>query len=518
MTAQGCMKSRDVLWYLIFCGCVVNFMVTTNINIAIVAMVIANTTDSNVTSSSECLVAELSSNSSYTSPDDGLTNETDTSTVSAAITQTRYAWNEYQQGLILGGFFWLHWISQIPGGVLAQRYGTKKVYGLSNVAMCVVGFLIPPLAAYDYRLVVFIRLLQGFIGGLVWPAMHNIIARWIPPNERSTFVTAYTGGSIGVAFTFSVGGLIIDWLGWEAIFHITGVLGVLWYIAWYCLVYDTPDQHPRISEEERTYIANSLGQSVSKRKPRTPWRQIMTSAVLWITILVHWSSNLGIFTLMTQSPTYFKYIHGWNIKMTGVLSGLPHIFRSIFGYLFSVLGDYLIRNLIMSRTGVRKLATAVCCILMGLFTLGSAFSGCNYLSAIICLTAATTVSGAISTGPLASFVDLSPNFAGILMGISCTLSFTAAFISPLIVSILTFQNQTTGQWLLVYLITSALLIIPGLLYICFATSELQPWNSPDGIPRELQTLDSGKAIEEKQDQEMKPLQEDKDNDTKLNQC
>jgi hypothetical protein len=47
----------------------------------------------------------------------------------------------------------------------------------------------------------------------------------------------------------------------------------------------------------------------------------------------------------------------------------------------------------------------------GLFTLGLAFSGCNATAAIVLSTAATAVSGAVTTGPLASFIDISPNFA-----------------------------------------------------------------------------------------------------------
>lgn len=43
--------------------------------------------------------------------------------------------------------------------------------------------------------------------------------------------------------------------------------------------------------------------------------------------------------------------------------------------------------------------------------LGLAYSGCDYTAAIIFLTAATAVHGAVSTGPLASFIDLSPNYA-----------------------------------------------------------------------------------------------------------
>lgn len=52
------------------------------------------------------------------------------------------------------------------------------------------------------------------------------------------------------------------------------------------------------------------------------------------------------------------------------------------------------------------------CIGQGLCMLGLAASECDATLAIFFLTVATTLNGAISTGPLASFVDLSPNFAG----------------------------------------------------------------------------------------------------------
>lgn len=51
------------------------------------------------------------------------------------------------------------------------------------------------------------------------------------------------------------------------------------------------------------------------------------------------------------------------------------------------------------------------CIGQGLCLLGLAYSGCDRITAIVFLTMATAANGAVSTGPLASFVDLSPNYA-----------------------------------------------------------------------------------------------------------
>lgn len=91
----------------------------------------------------------------------------------------------------------------------------------------------------------------------------------------------------------------------------------------------------------------------------------------------------------------------------------------------------------MSRTNVRKLAGTFCCIVNGLFVAALAFSGCNSTAAIVFLTLATAVHGAVTTGPLANIVDLSPSFAGIVLGVSGMITVIPGFISPIVVGLLT---------------------------------------------------------------------------------
>lgn len=71
------------------------------------------------------------------------------------------AWNEYEQGLVLGAFYWCHWCTQIAGGVLAQRFGTKRVFGLSQLATIVLAFLIPVAAQQGYKALIVLRVAQG---------------------------------------------------------------------------------------------------------------------------------------------------------------------------------------------------------------------------------------------------------------------------------------------------------------------------------------------------------------------
>lgn len=96
--------------------------------------------------------------------------------------------------------------------------------------------------------------------------MYDIISQWIPPNERSRFISAYMGGSVGIAIFYPIFGFIITILSWEWIFHFSTISAIIWFIFWQYCVYDSPEQHPRIDSSELNYITEALGNSVEKDK------------------------------------------------------------------------------------------------------------------------------------------------------------------------------------------------------------------------------------------------------------
>lgn len=51
------------------------------------------------------------------------------------------------------------------------------------------------------------------------------------------------------------------------------------------------------------------------------------------------------------------------------------------------------------------------------------------------------------------------------------------FVSPIVVSYFTYQNQTTESWKIVFIITATLLILSGIIYILFASSTLQEFKN-----------------------------------------
>lgn len=130
------------------------------------------------------------------------------------------------------------------------------------------------------------------------------------------------GSSIGVAITFPFCGFILEKWGWPYVFYITGVIGMVWFLAWWLLVYDTPAQHPYISEVELVHITSSLTNVVSTTKV---WTVIFVNNI-YTNHLNRDNLNRMIFVffffnLTTAYILFFKY-RNWKKQHSAYLKTL----------------------------------------------------------------------------------------------------------------------------------------------------------------------------------------------------
>ena len=169
---------------------------------------------------------------------------------------------------------------------MAETYGTKLVFGVSNFLVSVLALLTPVLAKVDVWCVLVIRLLQvsiphspsasdlaiqGSLEAFAFPSLNTMVSKWVPEDERSAFISfAFVGGTFGSVITNPLCGLIISSLGWESVFYITGGISAGWCLLWLGVVSDSPEQSKIISEQERKYILNKREYSNSNDKDDVP--------------------------------------------------------------------------------------------------------------------------------------------------------------------------------------------------------------------------------------------------------
>lgn len=125
--------------------------------------------------------------------------------------------------------------------------------------------------------------------------------------ERSRMaMIVFSGNYFGMVIALSVSGVLAEAYGWESCFYVFGVIGIIWAAAWLLVVKEGPHKDKYISVEERTYIEHSLGNRDQNEIIRPPWKSIVTSTAVWAIIASHFSENWGLYTLLTQLPTFLK--------------------------------------------------------------------------------------------------------------------------------------------------------------------------------------------------------------------
>lgn len=82
----------------------------------------------------------------------------------------------------------------------------------------------------------------------------------------------FTGAQFGTVLAMPISGFLSEYGfagGWPSIFYVFGLAGTLWSIAFILTIYDDPESHPRIKEDEKKYIVTSVwgAAGVSVRYP-----------------------------------------------------------------------------------------------------------------------------------------------------------------------------------------------------------------------------------------------------------
>jgi sugar phosphate permease len=177
--------------------------------------------------------------------------------VLAPILKDEFSWSNADFATILIAFRVAYTFMQAAGGRLIDLLGTRRGLALSVTFYSAVAMLTSTAQSIGgFRL---FRFLLGMGEGPNWPAAAKATAEWFPARERGWAVALYDSGS-------AVGGAIAPFLvlwayqyfgSWRPVFVVTGMLGVLWLVAW-LLLYYLPEQHARLSPAELAYIRQSV--------------------------------------------------------------------------------------------------------------------------------------------------------------------------------------------------------------------------------------------------------------------
>ena len=393
-----------------------------------------------------------------------------------------FDWTPETIGFVDASFFWGYIVTQIPGGFLAAKFSPTMLFGGAIFCSSCLNMLLPTASEISPYCVICVRVVQGLVEGVTYPACHGIWRWWAPPLERSRLATlAFCGSYGGAVLGMPISGFLAEYIGWWAPFYFYGCAGVLWYMLWLWLAFEKPSLHPSISPREQYYIEQSIGEGPGKSQPTiftTPWAKVFTCMPVWAIIVANFARSWTFYLLLITQPKYFKDIFHMNLAEGSTLAALPHLVMTVIVPFGGQLADWLRRKQILSTTNVRKLFNCGGFGGEALFLLVVGYTN-NKSLAISALVLAVGSSGFAISGFNVNHLDIAPRYASILMGISNGVGTLSGMICPITTEQMTKDRSTQGQlateWHHVFLIASSIHFVGVIFYAIFASGELQDW-------------------------------------------
>lgn len=404
-------------------------------------------------------------------------NRTVSSSSGVIYYQEDFDWSPKEQGVLLSAFYWCYTFNQLPGGLLAFKFGGKFIFGVSIFATAVCTCLTPPAATYGGYYAVFVmRALQGLFEGMSYPAATQLCSWWTPRLERTIIIAiSFSGGTLGTATAMALSGIIAHSLGWPSIYYFFGTVGIIWTILWIFLTSETPEKHPLISADELQHIqaTRQLSAVEFNRLRDVPWCHILTSVPVWAVSVAMFAEYWGYYTMQSELPSYMSQVLHFDIRQIGILAALPYFTMFAVTVSSSHVTDFVRRKNYMSSTNIRKLFIFVGFCLQFIFLLLISYS--KDASVIIILLCLGIGSGGLA---LPSFngnvLDLSQRYATFVMVIANTFSNLPGMLAPVVTSFLV--SASVDNWAYVFLISSLFYLSGALFFAMFGSADTQPWN------------------------------------------
>ena len=249
-------------------------------------------------------------------------------------------------GLINTGFLISYAIMFTLGGILIDRFGSRKGLGIS-VAVWSLATAMHSLANNVLHFGIF-RFFLGLGEGGAFPGAIKAVVEWVPKKKQALANGIAIGGAaLGAVVAPPLCVYLIGSIGWRGVFVVTGLFGLIWVIVWFLLP-KKENLNPVVAKTHKSW--GETFRSVGK---------ILRIREVWIFILIRFILDPIFYFYMFWIPKYLSDSRGVDLVKIGELFWIPFLALGVSNMLGGFLSDKIFRrtaSLDWARKGVMGVA------------------------------------------------------------------------------------------------------------------------------------------------------------------
>ncbi|UXR78147.1 MULTISPECIES: MFS transporter [unclassified Staphylococcus] len=356
----------------------------------------------------------------------------------------------------LASFFSLGYaLMQVPSGVLAEKFGPKKMISVALIWWS--AFTILTGLVKNHGLLYLVRFLFGVGEAPMYPSNAVFNTHWFGKNEKGRASSALLAGSyFGPVLAPFITVAIYNTFGWQAVFYIFGAIGFLIAMLWAIIAKDLPEHHKMVSEAEKQFIMENRD-VVSTEKSSAPWGIFFTRFSFYAIAAQYFIVQFAITLFLMWLPTYLmETFHIDNLTMSKI-AGIPWFVMFLLILSGGFISDRILsagKSRFMARASIAIAGFVVFGVALN-FAVGAQTLAMNIFWMSVCL-------GGIGLSMVmswASATDLGRNFAGTVSGWMNLWGNIGAMLSPILAGYLaTIMGWPTTLRLMLVLVVIAIIL------------------------------------------------------------
>lgn len=336
--------------------------------------------------------------------------------------------DKVQFGLLASLFSLGYALVQIPAGLLAEKFGPRKMIAFSLIWWSVFTGLTGLVKSHSLLYVV--RFLFGIGEGPMFPSNAVFNTNWFRKDEKARASSALLAGSyFGPVIAPIVTVYIYQYFGWQAVFYIFGILGIMIAAVWYVIARDYPEIHKLVNEQEKEYILENR-EIVETAKVRAPWSNFLKNSQFWALGLQYFIVLYIITFFLVWLPTYLLEDRGFSLSKMGFAASLPWLAILITVMSGGILSDYLVHKGFSKQ--ISRSSLAISGLLVFIISMYLAVMTVSPYMNVLWLSLCLGSLGFTVVCSWAAATDLGRNFSGSVSGWMNLWGNLGAFVSPLL--------------------------------------------------------------------------------------
>jgi sugar phosphate permease len=386
-----------------------------------------------------------------------------------------YGLNSETWGEVLGYFGFGYMIGPLIGGVLADKFGPKKVWITVGVAWSLLEMVTP--YAGSISVVVFgtsallglavFRISFGLAEGPTFATANRTLANWCAPKDRGFSASmGLVGVPLGamVSAPVSVGLLML--VGWKGMFVTLGLIGLAWTVIWSKVFTDFPEDNKHVTKEELAQIRSTknmlkVEQTLAESmEHKVPWYHFFKNPTLIFNTIGYSGFMYINFVLLTWTPKYLQDVFHFKLSSLWYLGMIPWVGASITVLIGGALSDK-----IKVKTGSLRIARGLLAVVSYFFT-AICFLSIPYVHSAAAVLFLMMIGNAFNYLPnsvhWSTVVDIEPARAGTYGGITHGLTNISSFTGPILTGYLVY---THGYAYMFY--AAGIVAVCSMIAMCF---------------------------------------------------